>query len=50
VIDPWGNILAEAGEGEAVLMADLDMGLVDEVRSRIPCFEVLEEEVAGGVA
>ncbi len=40
VIDPWGNILAEAGEEETVLPADLDMSLVDEVRRRVPCFEV----------
>lgn len=39
IIDPWGNILAEAAEEEAVVIADLDMGLVDEVRSRIPCFD-----------
>ena len=41
IIDPWGNILAEADEAETVLVADLDMGLVDEVRARIPCFEVV---------
>jgi predicted amidohydrolase len=43
IIDPWGNILAEADEQECVVMAELDMGLVDEVRGRIPCFEVREE-------
>jgi omega-amidase len=47
VIDPWGNILAEAGDEEAVLVADLKMEMVDEVRSRIPCFEVIEEAAAG---
>src|SRR5436190_3517001 len=41
IIDPWGNILAEAEEEETVLVADLEMGLVDEVRKRIPCFEVV---------
>jgi omega-amidase len=45
VIDPWGNILAEAEEGENVLIADLNMSMVDEVRARIPCFEVVEEGV-----
>ena len=43
IIDPWGNILAEADEEETVLLADLDMSMVDEVRARIPCFQVLEE-------
>jgi predicted amidohydrolase len=43
IIDPWGNILAEAEEEETVLLADLDMAQVDAVRARIPCFEVQEE-------
>ncbi len=43
IIDPWGNILAEAEEEETVLLADLDMAQVDAVRARIPCFEVEEE-------
>src|SRR5437764_942717 len=33
IIDPWGNILAEAEETETVLVADLEMALVDEVRA-----------------
>ncbi len=45
IIDPWGNVLAEADEEETVLVADLDMGIVDEVRARIPCFEVVGEGV-----
>ena len=47
VIDPWGNVIAEAGDEEAVLVVDLEMGLVDEVRARIPCFEVVEEVGVG---
>ena len=43
IIDPWGNILVEAEEEEMVLLADLEMGMVDEVRARIPCFQVMEE-------
>lgn len=39
VIDPWGEVLAEAGEEETVLTAEVRIGLVDEVRSRIPVFE-----------
>jgi predicted amidohydrolase len=46
IIDPWGNTLAEAGEEEVVLVADLEMGMVDEVRARIPCFVVRESEQA----
>jgi len=39
VIDPWGEIIAEAGEDETILTAEIDLGLVDEVRGRIPVFE-----------
>src|SRR5690606_653419 len=39
VIDPWGEIIAEAGEEETILTTEIDLGLVDEVRGRIPVFE-----------
>lgn len=39
VIDPWGEIVAEAGEEETIVYAEIDLALVDEVRSRIPVFE-----------
>ncbi|WP_028561230.1 carbon-nitrogen family hydrolase [Paenibacillus pinihumi] len=39
IIDPWGEIVAEAGEEETILRAQIDVSLVDEVRTRIPVFE-----------
>ncbi|KRE54437.1 carbon-nitrogen family hydrolase [Paenibacillus sp. Soil522] len=39
VLDPWGEIIAEAGEEETILYADIDLALVDAVRSKIPVFE-----------
>ncbi|WP_089131900.1 carbon-nitrogen hydrolase family protein [Sphingorhabdus sp. SMR4y] len=36
VIDPWGDILLDMGEGEGLGFCDLDMKKVQEVRSRIP--------------
>jgi len=39
VIDPWGEVLAEAGEEETILRAEIDLALTDEVRGRIPVFE-----------
>ncbi|AJY77120.1 carbon-nitrogen family hydrolase [Paenibacillus beijingensis] len=39
IIDPWGEILAEGGEEEAILTAEIDLALVDEVRGRIPVFQ-----------
>ncbi len=39
IVDPWGEIVAEAGEDETILETVLDLSLVDEVRGRIPVFE-----------
>ncbi|GFN30713.1 carbon-nitrogen family hydrolase [Paenibacillus xylaniclasticus] len=39
IIDPWGEVIAESGEQEGILTAEIDLGLVDEVRTRIPIFE-----------
>ncbi|WP_137132128.1 carbon-nitrogen hydrolase family protein [Rhizobium sp. FY34] len=37
IIDPWGKILARAGEsGEAVLVADIDIDAVKAARGKIP--------------
>ncbi|WP_445613820.1 carbon-nitrogen family hydrolase [Geobacillus sp. YF-1] len=38
VIDPWGEIIAEADEKPGVLLADIDPALVKQVRARIPVF------------
>ncbi|WP_159884041.1 carbon-nitrogen family hydrolase [Paenibacillus puerhi] len=39
VIDPWGEVLAEGDESEQIVRATIDLGLVSEVRKRIPIFE-----------
>ena len=36
VIDPWGNILLDMGEGAALAFIDIDPRLVDEAKARIP--------------
>lgn len=38
VVDPWGNILAEGGEGEEIVRATLDLSQVADVRFRVPVF------------
>ncbi|KIL34792.1 nitrilase [Cohnella kolymensis] len=38
IIDPWGEVVAEAGEEETIVTAEIDLDLVDEVRGRIPVF------------
>lgn len=39
IIDPWGEILAEAGEQPEVIYADLDLSKVDHVRSSVPSLQ-----------
>jgi omega-amidase len=36
IVDPWGNVLAEAGESECIVYADLDAGVLEDVRRRLP--------------
>jgi predicted amidohydrolase len=44
VVDPWGEVLAEAGPGEQALTVDLDPSLVAATRERFP---VLRDRVLG---
>ncbi|QHW34425.1 carbon-nitrogen family hydrolase [Paenibacillus rhizovicinus] len=39
ILDPWGEIIAEAGEEETIVRAEIDLALVDAVRAKIPVFE-----------
>ena len=36
VVDPWGEIIARAGRGEQIIIADLDYERQDEVRKDMP--------------
>ncbi len=36
IVDPWGVVLACAPDTEGVVVADLDLGLLGEVRRRLP--------------
>jgi predicted amidohydrolase len=36
VVDPWGAVLAQRAEGAGVVMADLDIARVRQVRSQLP--------------
>lgn len=36
VVDPWGKVLVEAGEGEEIVHCTLDPGPLEEVRANIP--------------
>ena len=36
IIDPWGEVLADAGDTEAIIAADVDPGCAAEIRGRFP--------------
>jgi predicted amidohydrolase len=37
VVDPWGDVLAQCGEGEGFAIARLDFAYQDRVRASLPC-------------
>jgi predicted amidohydrolase len=39
VIDPWGEVLAEAEDQEQILVADIDKATVESIRKKIPIFD-----------
>ena len=39
IIDPWGQVVIEAGDDESLLTAEIDLAEVDRVRQTIPVFE-----------
>lgn len=36
IFDPWGEVLAKAGEGEEIISAELFFGLLQDARGKIP--------------
>lgn len=39
IIDPWGEVIAEAGDREEILSGAIDTNLVHEIRKMIPIYE-----------
>ena len=52
IVDPWGRVLADGGDQEGYIVADIDMAEVDKARTRIPAlthdrpFELVEPAIA----
>jgi predicted amidohydrolase len=36
VVDPWGEVMLDMGEGNGIAFADVDLGRIAEVRGRVP--------------
>jgi len=47
IVDPWGVILAEAPDGEGAVVADLDFGVLEDVRTRLPALRHRRADVYG---
>ncbi|WP_260483615.1 carbon-nitrogen hydrolase family protein [Sphingomicrobium flavum] len=39
VIDPWGEVLLDMGEGKGLGFAEIDLGRIREVRGRVPALD-----------
>jgi predicted amidohydrolase len=39
IVDPWGEVLADAGTGVGMAIAEIDLNRVKEVRQRIPSLD-----------
>lgn len=39
IVDPWGTVIARAGDGEAVVTAEIDLATVDRIRHEMPCLQ-----------
>jgi len=37
IVDPWGTVLARAGEGEGVIVAEVDPARLARIRTELPC-------------
>lgn len=39
IVDPWGDVLADAGEGAGIVVAEIDPARAEEARARIPALQ-----------
>ena len=39
VVDPWGTVVADAGEGEGMALAEIDFERQASLRRALPCLE-----------
>ncbi len=39
IIDPWGDVMAQQEEGEGVIVADMDLEFIQQVRSSLPALK-----------
>ena len=45
IVNPWGEVISEAGEGEETITAEIDLNLVTRYREEMPALKDRREEV-----
>lgn len=45
LVDPWGRLLCEAGEGEEILYGEVDLDYEEEIRGQLPLLKHRREEL-----
>ena len=50
IIDPWGTVLAQAPDGDGVIVADLDMAALADIRERLPALRHRRPDAYAGRA
>ncbi len=45
IVDPWGNVLAEAGEGQEIIYSQIDPEFMAETRAKLPMLKHRREEI-----
>lgn len=45
VVDPWGRIVAEAGEAEEIVFTELDLTLIRRIRKELPLLQHRRQDV-----
>ncbi|XTZ10462.1 MAG: nitrilase-related carbon-nitrogen hydrolase, partial [cyanobacterium endosymbiont of Rhopalodia yunnanensis] len=39
IVDPWGTILADAGQEKGMVIAEIDPSRIQQVRRQMPCLQ-----------
>jgi predicted amidohydrolase len=45
IVDPWGKIIAQTGDEENIVLADLDFSIVEQVRRELPLLKHRKEDI-----
>jgi predicted amidohydrolase len=50
IVDPWGTVLAQAGDDVAIIQAELDLDRVSSIRRQLPVLDNRRPEAVGQLA